>query len=194
MDKEIIIDDVDVAGCANLDSLICNCGVICKGRDCYYKQLKRLEQKYNEVLKLAKDNADSNEYIIQELEKENEELKSLLDFEVQKAETCQQKNEDLKEKLGNTEVLLANAESDLKFEEERTNELEKENKELKEKAPMKLIAKNNNYRSALEEIRKITKKYDADAGDTIIANPIQDCYDIYCLINKVLESEEQNER
>lgn len=37
--------------------------------------------------------------------------------------------------------------------------LEQENKELKEKAPMKLIAKNNKYRSALEEIREILKFY-----------------------------------
>lgn len=36
---------------------------------------KRLEQKYNEVLKLAKENADSNEYCIQELEKELEPFK-----------------------------------------------------------------------------------------------------------------------
>lgn len=42
------------------------------------------------------------------------------------------------------------------------------------------------YRSALEEIREMTKKYDAKVGDTIIANPIQDCYDIYCKINEVL--------
>jgi flagellar biosynthesis chaperone FliJ len=49
MTEEIIIDGVNVAGCANLDSLICNCGVICKGRDCYYKQLKRLEQENKEL-------------------------------------------------------------------------------------------------------------------------------------------------
>ena len=67
--------------------------------DCYFKQLKRLKQenaelqaykdvnedfkkawdelnkKYNEVLSLAKQNADSNEYCLQELEKENEKLR-----------------------------------------------------------------------------------------------------------------------
>ena len=48
------------------------CGGKCEDiSDCYFKQLQRLE-------------------------KENEELKSLLDFEVQKAETYQQKNEELK--------------------------------------------------------------------------------------------------
>ena len=47
----------------------------------------------------------------------------------------------------------------------------------------------NIYRKALEEIRNMTKKYDAEVGDTIIANPIQDCYDIYCKINEVLDNE-----
>lgn len=36
--------------------------------------------------------------------------------------------------------------------------LQEENKELKEKAPMKLIAKNIKYHSALEEIRNIAEK------------------------------------
>jgi hypothetical protein len=42
------------------------------------------------------------------------------------------------------------------------------------------------YKQALEEIREKLKKYDANIGDTIIANPIQDCYDTYKLINEVL--------
>ena len=47
----------------------------CKNNpDCYYKQLKRLERQYEDVLKLAKENADSNEYCLQELEQENETL------------------------------------------------------------------------------------------------------------------------
>lgn len=52
----------------------CNCQVY---ED--YKQLQRLKQenrelkeKYSNVLELAKTNADSNEYCLQELEKENE--------------------------------------------------------------------------------------------------------------------------
>lgn len=52
------------------------------------KQYGSLLKKYNEVLKLAKDNADSSEYCLQELEKENERLKQILEengiFEVQK--------------------------------------------------------------------------------------------------------------
>lgn len=44
----------------------------------------------------------------------------------------------------------------------------------------------------IEKIKEITKKYDANAGDTIIANPIQDCYDIYCLINEIDEVKDDN--
>ena len=55
-------------------------------KDCvYYKQLELLKKKYTNVLNLAKQNADSNEYCLQELEeqfnrlkKENEELKNRL--------------------------------------------------------------------------------------------------------------------
>ena len=36
---------------------------------------KELKEKYSHVLELAKTNADSNEYCLQELEKENKELK-----------------------------------------------------------------------------------------------------------------------
>jgi hypothetical protein len=43
------------------------------------------------------------------------------------------------------------------------------------------------YYTVLEEIKNKLKKYDANAGDTIIANPIQDCYDIYILVEKALE-------
>ena len=42
------------------------------------KQYNSLLKKYNEVLQLAKENADSNEYVIQELEKENEKLREIL--------------------------------------------------------------------------------------------------------------------
>ena len=48
----------------------------------------------------------------------------------------------------------------------------------------------NKYKQALEEIKEITKKYDAEAGDTIIANPIQDCYDVFIKANEVLNEED----
>lgn len=38
-------------------------------------ELENLRERYTEVLKLAKENADANEYCLQELEKENEKLK-----------------------------------------------------------------------------------------------------------------------
>lgn len=61
--------------------------------NCYYKQLQRKEKeceevsneieelnvKYETVVNLAKKNADSNEYCLQELEKENQKLKQALD-------------------------------------------------------------------------------------------------------------------
>ena len=70
--------------------------------------------------------------------------------------------------------------------------LKQENEELKDYSRRMENQRENyykeykRYRSALEEIRKMTKKYNAKVGDTIIANPIQDCYDIYCKINEVL--------
>ena len=134
MTEEIIIDGVNVAECEcySKETGLCNYELSCNLKsNCVFKvnalkeQLKCLEQKYNEVLKLAKENADSNEYCLQELEKENENLKSLLDFEVQKAETYQQENEELKEKNIELQIIL--------------NEM----------------GRPNNYRHALEEIKEI---------------------------------------
>lgn len=73
--------------------------------------------------------------------------------------------------------------------------LEQENKALQaykdinedfKQAWYELNEKYKQLRSALEEIRETLKKYDAEAGDTIIANPIQDCYDTYRKINETL--------
>lgn len=53
VDKQIIIDGVNVAWCVRLqdDEISCDLGGECKGwENCYYKQLKRKEQK-NEELK-----------------------------------------------------------------------------------------------------------------------------------------------
>lgn len=47
--------------------------------DLAIKQYEALVNKYHEVLKLAKENADSNEFCLQELEKENEKLKQVLE-------------------------------------------------------------------------------------------------------------------
>lgn len=92
MTEKIIIDGVDVAWCyadkkKMKDGLYCfweggNCEY---NKYCYYKECKRLEQenkelkeKYSHVLELAKTNADSNEYCLQELEKENDSMKKIL--------------------------------------------------------------------------------------------------------------------
>ncbi len=56
--KQVIIDRVNVAGCVRLqdDEISCDLGGECKGwENCYYKQLKRKEQKCKELEKeLAK--------------------------------------------------------------------------------------------------------------------------------------------
>jgi len=95
MTREIIIDGVNVAGCANLDSLICNCGVICKGRNCYYKQLQRLKQEnemiINEYNKLQAEIIGDMEFkeimltgitplkVLQNLKERNRELQAFYD-------------------------------------------------------------------------------------------------------------------
>ena len=87
MGNKVIIDDIDVSECDNLAILqdrmtdkeftFCNAyQEDCSEREnCHYKQLQRLKHQYADVLKLAKENADSNEYCLQELEQENERLK-----------------------------------------------------------------------------------------------------------------------
>ena len=76
--------------------------------------------------------------------------------------------------------------------QEKIDCLQEENEELKKKkdeyylVTLDYEAKISYLIQALEEIREKLKKYDANIGDTIIANPIQDCYDTYKLINEVL--------
>jgi len=88
MENKVIVDDVDVSECDNLAILqdrmtdkeftFCNAyQEDCSEREnCHYKQLQRLKHQYADVLKLAKENADSNEFCLQELEQENERLKN----------------------------------------------------------------------------------------------------------------------
>lgn len=72
---------------------------------------------------------------------------------------------------------------------ETLEKLQKENEELKKYQYTQeyLQSEIEKRQKALEEIRNKLKKYDANIGDTIIANPIQDCYDTYKLINEVLK-------
>lgn len=51
--KQIIIDDIDVAGCVRLqdNEISCDLGGECKGwENCYYKQLKRKEQELQQAI------------------------------------------------------------------------------------------------------------------------------------------------
>jgi len=60
MDKDIIIDGVNVKDCGyyDKDSEPCSCEIWnneCEGLHCYYKQLKRLEQENDELKKQVKN-------------------------------------------------------------------------------------------------------------------------------------------
>lgn len=112
----------------------------------------------------------------------------------------EQENKDLKKQIESDKGLITVGGKQQYQYLQKIDELEQENKKLKEENKTlnyqwhkqseigdewyKIAER---YRSALEEIREMTKKYDAEVGDTIIANPIQDCYDIYCKINEALD-------
>lgn len=139
--EEVYIDGVNVAGCCQLIEepfYPCGLGGECKGwENCYYKQLKQAENTVNECHKYLAELEDKIESLEQERNEwkkkyedvANENLKEI--YELIKKNDCWR---------GVVNVVCS--------------KLERENKELKEKAPMKLIAKNNAYRSALEEIRE----------------------------------------
>lgn len=101
--KEIIIDGVDVAECEHINTLgkkikcvilqddVCEIDPYCEGCNCYYKQLKRLEQENAELKRLQQDYVnlsksfehlktsyqENQEYFLQ-LNTENARLKSCL--------------------------------------------------------------------------------------------------------------------
>lgn len=76
MTEEIIIDGISVAGCEHINALgkkikcvilqddVCEITPYCEGYDCYYKQLKRLEQE-NKDLKIY---IESNKQQVEEVE------------------------------------------------------------------------------------------------------------------------------
>lgn len=102
-DKPIMIDDVDVAGCRHFNNNdkgynqeteefvkgACECIAahdsygefmyygICKGRDCYYKQLKRKEQECEHWKHQAELGADTTDRLIKELEEKEQECEQL---------------------------------------------------------------------------------------------------------------------
>ena len=170
MTEEIIIDGVDVAGCISFDK---NNGYnICcyddtredkipfanfceENKNCYYKQLQRLEKENKELQELK----DEDSLRVVQLIKENKELAKILD--------C---------KNGTNSTLVSERD---KFKEEKNkyyqqtlddeiviNELVQENEELKNKVEQILkpvylpnIEEEtiNKYKQALEEIRKLIK-------------------------------------
>lgn len=82
IDKQIIIDGVDVSGCIHYQDNMCtatkdnygDCSFYCKDydmNDCYFKQLKRKEQeceKYKQALakieEIAESEIDSKEFMV----------------------------------------------------------------------------------------------------------------------------------
>lgn len=122
---------------------------------------------------------------IDELEQENEKLIYKIQKVVQANDRIVAEYAEIMKPKCETSMiseLMKENETLTKENENRNNWITSLNKKCEE-----LIKEKLNYRSALEEIREMTKKYDAEVGDTIIANPIQDCYDIYCKINEVLD-------
>ena len=104
---------------------------------------KELERKYADVLKLAKENADSNEYCLQELEKENEQLKADIESRTmcitceRELQNCnlQAENERLKDELRVAQM-------------NRMTMFEK----------LDIVNEKDTYKQALQEIREIAEK------------------------------------
>lgn len=75
IDKQIMIDGVNVAGCVRLqdDEISCDLGGECKGwENCYFKQLARKTQECEKLSILAQEESARNAYIEYEL---NDKLK-----------------------------------------------------------------------------------------------------------------------
>lgn len=80
-EKKIIIDGVDVAGCIQFvedDNCCCDLGGDCEGWDnCYYKQLKRLEQENEEL----KRKYEENKTVILQLQQwQDEDLRQIAEL------------------------------------------------------------------------------------------------------------------
>lgn len=159
--NKFLVDDLNVANCKYFKFEKCSqIGLACReNKDCYFKQLKRLEKKYNNVLLLAKQNADSNEYCLQELEKANEQLK--------------QENEMLRKTLKNKNFLEIVEENDtLKealepFKDEYFKGLE--NKQIAElaKKSIRITSENRKLEHGLEEIKQMLEIADkTPSGET----------------------------
>lgn len=74
----------------------------------------------------------------------------------------------------------------------RQNELLAEENISKQYGDEALFYELEDYKEAIDKIKEICQKYDAEVGDTIIANPIQDLYDISQIINEVNDERNNN--
>ena len=119
-DKQIIIDGVDVSGCAYITyrysgKPICNeSGMYCGGYDiCYYKQLKRKEQEYEELKKELQKNF-----------KEKDTLHLIIDrlLEASGYDTNTASAEDFEDVYEH-----------MRYEQQQLDQLKAENEQLKEK-------------------------------------------------------------
>lgn len=105
-DKEIIIGGVVVSECeelANYENVLFVChktGKKCNiNKNCYYKQLKRLEQE-NAELKAYKDVNEDFKTAWEELKAENEQLKTInFRFESKQTAMCEQNKEFIENNL-----------------------------------------------------------------------------------------------
>lgn len=167
--KEKIIDGVDVAGCPRLwngqctgkdNKLLGNCIDL----DCELKQLKRLEQE-NKALYEEKNCLHKIIDRLLENAGYSKDIASAEDFE--------DVYEDMQRKINE----LA--------------ELEQENKELRQQLledkildeHIESLSREDNYRSALEEIRKAKKRYDLTVDNGASVDTL---YTIEKIINEVL--------
>lgn len=171
-EEEITIDGVDVAGCVRLqdDKMSCDLGGDCKGWDnCYYKQLKRLQQ----------ENADLKKYIERMDEPELQVIDADIALENAELKAYKDVNEDFK-----------TAWEELKAENERLNrclmeELHHEGEKIRETIK---------YKQTLQEIKAIaeTPKPFKDFSEIKTATEVEydyaaTCNELELRLHKVLE-------
>ena len=161
-----IINGVDVSECKNFikdfDNVFCNSEktLSCKcskNKDCYYKQLKRLEQKNEKLKQVANDSIIEQEKLMakvnelqaenERLKEENEELKTLKDmyFTYYKA-----KHDDIK-----GEFFAIKKENERLKEE--INKLGKKHEDYCNIMYWQMKEQMDKYRQTLKEIREIAR-------------------------------------
>ena len=161
MDKNIIIDGVNVAGCVQLVKepfYPCGLGGECKGwENCYYKQLKRLEQLKNKYYQQTLDDEIQINNLLEEIQqiKQDRNVENITRLSLEN-KRLEQENEKLKQEvkqIGSSFIKKG----------DYARELEQENARLKEENnPLRVDAtrakmKAKKYRSALEEILESAK-------------------------------------